>query len=166
MPRPRALAGALLALILGAATCSSPAREACEGKPCGDRCDRPGDEAPAFCSPGGACSVLVPSCGPRPCVEHADCAAWFSGRVVCQDGSVVAGAARCVAGTCLTDVSPCPCVAQLAIGLGECDAEIGWAFDGFDCRSVSGCLCAGPDCGEIFDTEEGCASFYRMCFEG
>ena len=40
---------------------------------------------------------------------------------------------------------------------GDCDLALGWAFDGADCVSMTGCDCA-PDCGAFATDFAGCVS--------
>jgi hypothetical protein len=40
---------------------------------------------------------------------------------------------------------------------GPCESEIGWAFNGGECRLFSGCNCA-PNCGSFFDDAISCAA--------
>ena len=57
------------------------------------------------------------------------------------------------------------CTAQNAMGVGPCDAEVGIIWDGAACVSISGCECAGPDCGNVFETMQDCEYQYQLCGE-
>jgi hypothetical protein len=50
-----------------------------------------------------------------------------------------------------------PLVCEPATGdYGDCATPLGWAFDGAECRPVSGCDC-GPDCDKFFPGPAECA---------
>lgn len=48
-----------------------------------------------------------------------------------------------------------PCAIVNDGDYGECDYFLGWAFDGLECRPVTGCECA-PDCDNFFPDSAGC----------
>ena len=75
-----------------------------------------------------------------------------------------AGAALFDLGTTHADTQPavkgdtstitfCPSVTG---SYGDCQASLGWGFDGKVCRSYTGCGC-GPDCDRLFPTAKECA---------
>lgn len=50
-----------------------------------------------------------------------------------------------------------PLACEVADGdYGPCASELGWAFDGTECRLISGCDCA-PDCDNFFPDAAACA---------
>lgn len=75
-------------------------------------------------------------------------------------------------GVCLPPGSECPrvdcpppgpCDPMDAEGVGECDAELGIAFDGEECFSISGCECRGRSCGDLYATVEACERATEGC---
>lgn len=55
------------------------------------------------------------------------------------------------------------CEARKAIGQGDCEAPLGYQWDGFDCVPVIGCGCNGSDCAELFDTRDACLGTFAIC---
>jgi hypothetical protein len=55
------------------------------------------------------------------------------------------------------------CEAQLAEGVGACEAIIGVFWDGSECITIGGCSCLGDDCGDAYDSPEICSFAHRGC---
>jgi hypothetical protein len=55
------------------------------------------------------------------------------------------------------------CSAQDARGKGQCERVLGYAWDGRQCVSLSGCSCVGTDCAGIFQKLESCQAAYAHC---
>lgn len=55
------------------------------------------------------------------------------------------------------------CTRFRAIGVGSCGITFGYAYDGFGCQAVSGCMCDGPDCVRLFGNYSACATFASRC---
>jgi hypothetical protein len=58
------------------------------------------------------------------------------------------------------------CEAQAAESEGPCLLGLGYKWDGQRCVTLGGCRCVGPDCGELFGSEEACASAHAQCAPG
>jgi hypothetical protein len=43
-----------------------------------------------------------------------------------------------------------------ARGTGACGVNFGYAYDGFACMAVVGCMCEGPDCGRLYGSFDDC----------
>lgn len=48
---------------------------------------------------------------------------------------------------------------------GSCEEELGWAYDGEECVSLSGCDCVGIDCDLLTSTREECQQRVQGCEE-
>jgi hypothetical protein len=55
------------------------------------------------------------------------------------------------------------CDAQLAFGVGACEAELGYVWRGGWCEAISGCSCEGEDCGALAPTREACLEAHASC---
>ncbi|AKF11564.1 hypothetical protein [Sandaracinus amylolyticus] len=98
-------------------------------------------ERPTVCPP-----VIHEVCGCDGQTYQSDCDAFGQGTDVDYEGPCVAS-----------------CEAQDARGTGDCDAVLGWAWNGTACRSVSGCECVGPDCSSIWDEASDCERAHAHC---
>ncbi|EDM76743.1 hypothetical protein PPSIR1_33851 [Plesiocystis pacifica SIR-1] len=58
-----------------------------------------------------------------------------------------------------------PCEPMDAVGVGDCDAEFGVAWDGAQCVSISGCECVGTDCAIAYASFEDCEAANAECNE-
>jgi hypothetical protein len=59
---------------------------------------------------------------------------------------------------------PIDCAAQIAVGVGDCNSILGWAWDGTRCIPVVGCLCLGQDCPDLLGAEYYCKyAFAYVC---
>ena len=98
------------------------------------------------------------------------------------DGGVACGERTCSAGQvccpgcpgqpplgCADSLGACPvvdcpppdaCAAMDARGVGPCEEVLGVAWNGSSCVTLSGCRCAGSDCGRLFDTLTACEEHY------
>ena len=61
------------------------------------------------------------------------------------------------------------CYESVAVGIGECEMLVAYAFTGSDCVPISGCACAGPDC-DRFETDsetdsEECHRVMEKCID-
>jgi hypothetical protein len=122
-----------------------------------------------------------PPCVPPPspdCVGTGPCGC---GPYVCPDGPC-AGAAcgdscsTCTGGDCPAveewcqadgscssaqpDCGGTPICATVSGDYGDCEAELGWGFDGTVCQLYGGCDC-GADCAHMFETAAECATACR-----
>ncbi|MFK7988451.1 MAG: Kazal-type serine protease inhibitor domain-containing protein [Sandaracinaceae bacterium] len=66
-------------------------------------------------------------------------------------------AARCTSG------DPDCCEPAAARAVGECDFEIGWAFNGEACVALNGCECVGADCGALYADAASCEAEKAHC---
>jgi hypothetical protein len=57
---------------------------------------------------------------------------------------------------------PEPCIPMDVEGVGPCDAVLGYFWDGTDCKALSGCSCAGPDCDRLTSLET-CMAAHGRC---
>jgi len=66
---------------------------------------------------------------------------------------------------CLAVVVGCPvvCSPMAVEEVGTCEPVHGYYWDGSNCRVLSGCECAGEDCGRIFADPEACAAAHAAC---
>jgi len=55
------------------------------------------------------------------------------------------------------------CEAQMAMGVGACEAIIGVFWDGADCVTIGGCSCVGEDCADAYESPELCTFAHRGC---
>lgn len=128
------------------------------GAPCGpgEICDYPDG---SYCGGDDSTGVCIPQ--PTSCPEPA-C------RPVCGcDGNTYCSACEAhVAGTDVQEEGACPgsCDPMDAAGVGTCGMWFGFTWDGSDCTGVSGCDCAGADCGGLYPTLDACTSARRSCF--
>jgi hypothetical protein len=64
---------------------------------------------------------------------------------------------------CEADRATCPpCEPLDARGVGDCEAVLGYAWNGRECLAVVGCECEGADCGRLASLEE-CLAVHRGC---
>lgn len=135
---------------------------------CGRTC---GGRAGAVCNPGEYCDFPEPHyCGGADetgvCRTRPD-ACPPEIRTVCGcDG--VTYASPCDAYTSGTDVArdgacDATCSAQDARGSGSCDLFLGYAWTGSGCTGLSGCSCAGADCGSLYASESDCLDAHAGC---
>ena len=64
---------------------------------------------------------------------------------------------------CLSDAPRGACEPMMAGGVGGCEAELGYLWDGTACRLTSGCSCEGRDCASLYDTQETCIAAHTTC---
>lgn len=160
----------------GGERCPATTTQCCPGCP-GESasCAGPGGECPAIACPGcpseGACDddeVCCPTCDdaficaprdagcpdiacpPPVCATADDC----EEGTCCRDCTT--GERYCAAGPCATCPEPGRCSPMDAAGEGPCDAELGVAYDGATCQSISGCRCVGTDCERLYESREAC----------
>lgn len=55
------------------------------------------------------------------------------------------------------------CAPFNARGTGVCGVNFGYAYDGFLCMAVVGCICEGPDCGRLYGTYGECSTVRDRC---
>ena len=68
------------------------------------------------------------------------------------------------AGTSVAYPGPCLNCAPMDVReVGTCEPLYGFAWDGVSCWPVSGCSCAGADCGSLFATAAECERVYAGC---
>ncbi len=159
-------------VVCGGVTCDSDITECCVD------CD--GNETCGF---DGAASCPDLSCPPPSC--DAQDVTWVGG---CEPGLRYHwNGSRCIGGAgcdCRGDdcsstfgsqeaceaaysecrVMPAPCAEERALGVGDCDAEIGSRWNGFRCEAISGCECEGADCGRALGRSvEVCEAAHRFC---
>lgn len=106
----------------------------------------PGCRGEFFCSPDGASCPDI-SC-PPPCDDGVFCETGLC----CDD---CRGSSYCSAdGAC----EPCTgeCAPFDARGVGACAAFFGYSWNGSECVGISGCDCAGTDCGRLYDSPDEC----------
>ncbi len=56
-----------------------------------------------------------------------------------------------------------PCAPHEVKSDETCDQLLGYAWDGKSCYPLNGCACIGPDCGELFASEEKCIESFKSC---
>ena len=128
----------------------------CCNASCGT-CVAPGEGCTAIAceNPGtggsGGTSSGPELCGHRLCVGNESCCNASCG--TCTPPGI----------DCTDQACPPNCEAMDATGVGPCDAEIGYVWDGDSCDSVSGCDCAGQDCGWVYPNLEVCQAARAMC---
>ena len=112
--------------------------------------------------PGGACPAI--GCEPEP---DGGTGVELCGHVICAPGLECCNES---CGTCIAPGGGCTdilcepnCEAMDAVGVGPCDLELGYVWDGDSCDSISGCDCAGQDCGWVYPSPEVCAEARAMC---
>ncbi|UJR84932.1 hypothetical protein [Sandaracinus amylolyticus] len=117
--------------------CDFPDPHACGGADETGTCR----ERPTVCPP-----VIHEVCGCDRLLYQSECDAYGAGTDVDYEGPCEAS-----------------CEAQNARGTGDCDALLGWAWTGVDCRSVSGCECTGTDCADLWSDVSDCQRAHGHC---
>jgi hypothetical protein len=124
--------------------------------------------AASHCVDGGcrdeAASCVSYACEAPPCGK--DCL-----RCDPADGGCRAGKCdffhRCVPETlpyCATSNSGLPgCQRTEAVAIGDCNAIIGWGWDGTRCFPLVGCLCQGIDCMSLSISLDRCGLAFSDC---
>lgn len=79
----------------------------------------------------------------------------------CDDAAHIAGASVAADGECGAGA----CGPQDAAGEGVCAAVVGVVWNGTACVTISGCSCAGADCGSLAATEADCIAAHAGCAE-
>jgi hypothetical protein len=66
---------------------------------------------------------------------------------------------------CYDDHSDCPsiCDPMDARGEGACEMLLGYVWDGYSCRSLSGCKCEGEDCERLYLDPDECQAAVLGC---
>ncbi len=66
---------------------------------------------------------------------------------------------------CYDDHAGCPsvCAPMDAYGQGECRLVLGYAWDGYRCRAVTGCECVGRDCDRLYADPAECEAAVLGC---
>ena len=64
---------------------------------------------------------------------------------------------------CIGDAPRGACDPMIANGVGGCEVEIGYAWDGTSCRSISGCDCVGRDCASLYVDQASCIAAHSTC---
>ena len=106
-----------------------------------------GDE----CSPEAACGAGLQCC------VMAEC----DGTVTTDEGICRGLEVEC---PILPDCPPPdPCRVMDARGVGDCDLALGVAWDGEACVFLSGCECAGADCGDLYANTADCERATEEC---
>jgi hypothetical protein len=59
-----------------------------------------------------------------------------------------------------------PCEPDDAIGVGPCEAIVGWAWNGTECVGLNGCGCEGLDCDEVLLDHDLCEAAHAECQGG
>lgn len=67
------------------------------------------------------------------------------------------------ADTASPDASKLSCKAMDAKGEGACEKHMGYAWDGKQCKGVSGCKCVGQDCSKLYANKAVCSKAYAHC---
>jgi hypothetical protein len=103
------------------------------------------------------------ACGDTTCGADEHCCALCPGEDdVCVPnwyvGCPVADDFDCQPHDCAPDTDPS------GAAVGDCDAILGYWWNGTDCRSLSGCSCSGAACAGLFATEEACRAAHSGCF--
>ncbi|MBK8587702.1 MAG: hypothetical protein IPN77_01025 [Sandaracinaceae bacterium] len=102
------------------------------------------------------------ACGGTTCDADEHCCATCPGESdVCvsdvYDGCPIADEFDCAPFDC----APAMDVSDAAVG--DCDAILGYWWNGVDCRSLSGCSCSGDVCGDLFANDEDCEAAHSAC---
>ena len=63
----------------------------------------------------------------------------------------------------VTSVALCCDRRMDVVGVGPCDAVLGFAWTGQGCEAISGCECEGDDCDELFEHADECEAAYSGC---
>lgn len=138
---------------------------ACAAIACTDECSSNADCAvDEYCAlPWGTCA------GPGVCTARDGTCPTVVSPVCGCDGHTYGNACEAAgAGVPVRSDGECAvpsCVAQDIAGDGICDAELGVRWDGARCEPISGCACAGADCGAIFADGASCHVAYAHCRE-
>ena len=103
------------------------------------------------------------TCGDTTCDAGEHCCAICPGDSdVCvpdfYPGCPVADDFDCQPRDCTPDADPS------GAAVGDCDAILGYWWNGTDCRSLSGCSCSGAACAGLLATEEACRAAHSGCF--
>jgi hypothetical protein len=104
------------------------------------------------------------ACGGTTCGADEHCCALCAGDAddVCVPnwyvGCPVADDFDCQPHDCTPDTDPS------GAAVGDCDAILGYWWNGTDCRSLSGCSCSGAACAGLLATEEACRAAHSGCF--
>lgn len=64
---------------------------------------------------------------------------------------------------CVSDAPRGACDPMIANGVGGCEVEIGYLWDGSGCRSISGCECVGRDCASLYVDQDSCMAAHTTC---
>lgn len=106
----------------------------------------------------GTCRPTPEACIEPACPEVCGC----DGNTYCSECEAHSGGVSVLhEGACESN----DCDAMDARGEGLCDAELGYAWNGERCLSISGCRCAGSDCDALFPSRWDCAAAYEACTE-
>jgi hypothetical protein len=86
---------------------------------------------------------------------------------VCYPGSCnYLDACKAAPSTCPSPTNPNPgygCAAFDAVGVGDCNHLLGFAWDGLECVPVVGCVCRGSDCPDLITRSGDCAFTFEVC---
>lgn len=99
----------------------------------------------------GSCGVKCTQCNPADGGCRAGRCDYFS---------------RCVTGDpyCATaDSGRASCARTDAVAIGDCNAILGWGWDGSKCIPLVGCACQGIDCGNLIGSEVRCGLAFSYC---
>jgi len=66
-------------------------------------------------------------------------------------------------GGCVDILCPLDCSALAAAAEGACDVIIGVTWTGTSCTYISGCVCVGEDCANLFSSVEECNTVFSAC---
>lgn len=154
-----------------------------------DHCGREVCPAGTYCcnsscsqcvGPGVDCEAILcsPDCRPQDARSGGRCAngvgfAWDGTacrQVACicvgtECDDIFATEAACEAyfGACETDPMP-DCHEDDAMGQGDCDLLLGYAFTSRGCMPIGGCSCVGADCASVTGrSEEACNASHANC---
>jgi hypothetical protein len=146
--------GAPDAAIDGGPGAGRPCGEFAGACPPGERCDLEGCRTPGL---PGVCRPLPVGCDGAPAAPICGC-----------DGATYAS--ECEANRVGVDVlfpAACddrdPCTPMNARGERSCDLVLGFAWNGDACERLTGCVCRGDDCGDVFSEATACAAAYAEC---
>lgn len=111
----------------------------------------------------GQCGVEFPGCGVM-CKLDSDCPPGTCSQ--CPDGSTVCSQSFCLGGQCVGTGVSCPpvsCNPMEVKGVGDCKLLLGFHWDGQTCSALSGCECAGADCGNLYKDQDLCLKAHADC---